>query len=261
MADANSIQRGARFKDIAGEVFGTLTVVACVGKNKDGRILWRCVCECGSEKVATGKDLRRGATSRCKQCKSRKHGMSNSVEYKTWMSMLHRCTNSNYEQWSLYGGRGIKVCERWQYFEAFFEDMGKRPSKYHSIDRINSDGNYEPSNCRWGTLRQQNRNKRTNVMLTYKGETLCIQDWAARIGISSGGIQRRIRSGWSIDKIIETPVLQREPMQSHAEITHNGETMSLRDWSTRLNINYYTLLGRMRLGWSTDRMLTETLHS
>ena len=131
--------------------------------------------------------------------KPQKHGMWKTPEFKVWLSMRARCLCKTHKQYAAYGGRGISVCERWMdAFENFYADMGPRPSCQYSIDRINNDGNYEPDNCRWATRKQQQRNTRTVRPLTHDGLTLCVSEWAERLGINNRTILTRLRRGWPI---------------------------------------------------------------
>lgn len=157
----------AKKKDITGDVFGGWTVLRFAGSRKvDGisRRFWECRCVCGATSEILSTSLFNGNTKSCGCLKIESqttHGRSQTPEYRTWAHMHQRCTNPKHKRFADWGGRGIKVCDRWQSFEAFLEDMGERPSAGHSIDRENNDGNYEPGNCRWATRSQQQSNKRS----------------------------------------------------------------------------------------------------
>jgi hypothetical protein len=129
---------------------------------------------------------------------------SRTPEYKVWCGMKQRCNYKGHTVYEFYGGRGIKVCERWENsFEAFLEDMGPRPSSKHSIERINGNGNYEPSNCGWSTDHEQNRNRRSNRNFTVDGETMCMTDWAQKLGINYKALWTRIDNDWTMEQVIE----------------------------------------------------------
>jgi len=118
---------------------------------------------------------------------------ADSPEYHVWYDMIRRCNNPRSPNYKYYGARGITVCDRWRNsFQAFIEDMGRRPTPKHQIDRRNNDGNYEPDNCRWTTPKEQTRNSRRTRFLTIDGETLCLTDWAKRIGISVVALLHRL---------------------------------------------------------------------
>lgn len=153
------------------------------------------------------------------------HGMHGSPEYKSWEGMKYRCNAPTCGAYERYGGRGIKVCQRWDdSFEAFYADMGPKPSPQHSIDRINNDGDYEPSNCRWASRRKQNNNTVLTIYLTYKGETKPITEWARITGFKVTTLRTRKRLGWPDRKIIETPLM--------------ANRFSYRDTKWRPNLNW-----------------------
>ena len=164
---ASDFQR--KKNDITGKVFGKLCVIAPIKESKKGRhISWTCVCSCGNSTIVNGSDLRSGHTQSCgclhqETVSKGKHGHAKkgtlSGTYVSWYSMKTRCTNKNAKNYLHYGARGINVCPEWSSFEKFLEDMGERP-KGTSIDRIDVNGNYEPSNCRWADQSTQAKNKR-----------------------------------------------------------------------------------------------------
>lgn len=126
--------------------------------------------------------------------------------YRVWLGMRQRCVNPHCAGYSNYGGRGIKVCARWDSFEAFLSDMGERPAELF-LDRIDNNGNYEPSNCRWATRTVQNRNSRHNRLITFRGVTLPISEWAERQGLRVHLVQDRIaRYGWSPEEALTLPL-------------------------------------------------------
>ena len=130
---------------------------------------------------------------------------NNVPEYRVWAAMKRRCYNPNVDGYKLYGERGIIVCDKWQTFEGFFADMGFRPSQKHSIERIDNDGNYEPDNCKWATVAEQVRNRRSNVNIEKDNVTLNQQEWCDKFGLSSSAIYQRIRRGKTPKEAIETP--------------------------------------------------------
>lgn len=137
---------------------------------------------------------------------------TNPAEYRSWSGMRTRCTNPKFVDWAIYGGRGIKVCERWNSFAMFFADMGQKPSPKHSLDRKDSDGNYEPTNCRWATPKEQANNwGHRNRKITYSGITLPLSEWALRIGLTRESLRDRLDSGWSVERALTTaPVRNRK---------------------------------------------------
>lgn len=134
--------------------------------------------------------------------------MTRKPEYRVWKSMKSRCYNRKNTQYKNYGGRGIIMCEQWRAsFHTFLTDMGPRPSPHHTIERRDNDGPYALNNCYWATMKEQSRNKRTNHLLTFQGEALCIRDWSLKTGLKYQTIIARLRYGWSVERILTTPPL------------------------------------------------------
>lgn len=169
-------------------------------------------CRCGNYFTTDIINVTIGDTTSCGciQIANRiTHGKSqNCPEYNIWDAMKQRCTNHNNKKYHIYGGAGIVICERWlNSFEDFFADMGTRPSEFHSIDRYpNKKGNYEPSNCRWATIKEQNWNLTTNKMITFNGETHCIGEWAELLKIPVNVLYHRFNRNWTIERALTQKV-------------------------------------------------------
>lgn len=212
--------RARNFVDLTGRVFGRLRVVS-FADSVGARVRWSCLCDpehggCGVVCVALGYLLKNGTTRSC-GCLRREvaaqrklvHGAArrgnSTPEFKTWQGMIQRCEQSSADSFPLYGGRGIRVCDEWRHdFAAFFTHVGPRPSPKHSIDRINSDGHYEPGNVRWATLLEQMRNKRNTNHVTAFGETLTVGEWAERTGVDAKKIADRLRLGMSPERALSS---------------------------------------------------------
>lgn len=196
-----------RFLNLEQHTYGRLKVISFAGDRK-----WNCVCECGVSRVVFASNLRRGTTQSCgclsveaKTTRATKHGGRHTPEYNIWILMRKRCENTNDARYSDYGGRGITVCERWKLFVNFIADMGPRPSRMHSIDRKNNNGNYGPDNCRWATHIEQANNSRVNRVIEHNGLSLTAAQWERETKIKSGTIRARLAAGWDIARALETP--------------------------------------------------------
>ncbi len=179
-----------------------------------GSLLWLCRCDCGVERIVAGNNLKSGNTKSC-GCLNRQlvadrsttHGGCGTLEYTSWAMAKRRCLNPNSGHFHYYGGRGIKFL--FDNFEEFLAHIGPKPGKEYSLDRIDNSGNYEYGNVRWATQKNQCRNKRNNRYLTYQNETLCVTDWAERLGLNRTTIRKRLRFGWSVERTLSTPVKAR----------------------------------------------------
>lgn len=125
-------------------------------------------------------------------------------EWTVWCSMKQRCSNPKAVQFANYGGRGIQVCQRWMKFDNFLADMGFRPSREHSLDRIDNSKGYSPDNCRWATHQEQQRNIRTNVRVTFQGLDLTVAEWSAKTGIPASALYQRFDEGWDAARALTT---------------------------------------------------------
>lgn len=194
--------------NLAGRQFGEWTVISRA-ENKSRLSRWLCRCACGNERVVYSANLKNGSSTSC-GCKFNReyHGDGHSPEYQIWSKMIDRCTNPKRPDFPRYGGRGITVSPEWRKsFQAFLDDMGRRPSPTHSLDRRDNNGPYCKENCRWATLSEQGRNKRSNRIIEFDGQRLCLVEWAERTGIPRGSIHHRIsRAGWSVKDALTTPI-------------------------------------------------------
>lgn len=188
--------------ELVGNKYGRLTVVSIASPSPSNRVRYLCLCDCGAQKIIHASNLRDGKTKSCgclnKEVLSsrvRVHGQTNTSEHAIWCGIRNRCNNESSPAFSSYGGRGIKICERWNSFQSFYADMGPRPSTLHSIERINNDGDYEPGNCRWATRSEQSRNRRSSQLYTFNGESKCLEDWAKEKRIKPATVYFRFHKG------------------------------------------------------------------
>ena len=190
--------------DMLDRVFGRLTVTAFSHKNGAGRIHWRCLCACGSVCTVSGTNLRIGATVSCgcaRKGAHSTHGLSGTLAYASWISMIHRCENPKRTKYECHGGRGITVCKRWHKFENFYADMGERAAGL-TLERKNNDKGYSKSNCVWASRKVQAQNRRNSVNLTYSGITKTMSAWAEDTGQIASTLGWRKQQGWSDREII-----------------------------------------------------------
>lgn len=206
MAKTHSKPIVHNFKDIEGQRFGRLRVKRFVYV-RQRRAYWLCVCECGTEIVIRGNSLCTGNTKTC-GCRRRegypRHGKRGSKAYKVWADMIQRCENPNNSAYKNYGSRGITVCKEWHDFVVFYADMGDPPTDL-TLERIDNDENYEPSNCCWATRFEQRRNSRQNRLLTFQGKTQCFAAWVEELKISRATVYSRLRRGWNFRRALITP--------------------------------------------------------
>lgn len=209
--------------NLTGMRFGRLLVLKRVENDKHGASQWLCKCDCGKEHIAQAKSLKNGAIKSCgclaierrrEACKisNSTHKLSKTRLYRVWAGMKQRCLDPKHRHYQAYGGKGIKVCADWLSFEPFHDwaiangyDANAKRGEC-TLDRIDNNGNYEPSNCKWATVKEQANNKRTNRYIEYNGETHTIAEWAQIIGISKNALWERLRRKWTIEQALTKPV-------------------------------------------------------
>ena len=208
---------GRRAIDLTNQRFGRLVVIGRADPACDAQrcARWHCRCDCGRETDVSSCNLRSGHTLSCGCLHSEivaqvhtTHGQCRSRLYEIWKSMIQRCNNPNQQAYADYGGRGIDVCDEWHRFENFMrwaQRTGYRDDL--TIDRIDVNGGYNPFNCRWSTMREQQRNRRNNVNITFHGVTRCLSNWAQTLGVNVQTLRERIfHLGWDVERALTTPV-------------------------------------------------------
>lgn len=257
-------------KNLVGIRFGNLTVIEYAGykTGKTGHVYhqWNCKCECGNTKIVTGTSL---TSSHCQSCgciphtpktlPQIKHNKSNTRLYNVWKSMKGRCYTKTDSAYHLYGGRGITVCDEWRNdYSTFYEwsiANGYKEvddSSKFTIDRIDVNGNYEPSNCRWVDMKTQCNNKRNNARYMYDGSLLTLRDISKRAGIDYKILKGRIDRG---ESLFDALYKDYELAQYHLE--HNGMRHTIPEWSQITGIKEITIRARLKRGWSVERTLSE----
>ena len=206
------------FIDLTGQKFNRLTVIKRVDKPihlKKNETYWLCLCECGNNTILTSTSLKAGKTKSCGCYHKEKqtiHGKNKHHLYRIWCAMIQRCYNANNKQYHFYGGRGITVCDDWKNnFQAFYDwsylngytDEKTLTGRHKlTIDRVDNDGNYEPSNCRWVTQKEQSNNTRKNHLIVINGETKTMQQWADLYNINKHTFYARYKKGLREESLI-----------------------------------------------------------
>jgi hypothetical protein len=189
--------------------------------------------------------------------KTENHGMSGRPEYAAYINMLHRCYNPKHPQFHDYGGRGIEVCERWRASAVnFLEDMGKRPTKLHTLDRIDNEIGYSSQNCRWATRQEQQRNRRVSVFVVHDAQRRCLAEWAEITGLPATVIGMRVRSGWTAKEALTVPV------RVGSKFEWQGRECTVMELAEIAGLSVSTMSNRLIThGWSVDRAMTEPVNA
>jgi hypothetical protein len=192
-----------------GLQFNNWTVLRRGKTDKRKRIYWKCRCICGTIREIEGTSLRTGTSKSCgcvsaaaTKIRETIHGMTGTPTHNIWKGMFRRCYSTNELSYKDYGRRGIKICKRWHQFKYFLADMGMRPSVHHSIDRINNDGDYKPSNCRWATREEQAKNRRSSIIIDTPEGPMSIHEAAKKCGLGWSGMYQRYLKGWPLAKLL-----------------------------------------------------------
>ncbi len=215
MNELKPTRGGKAFQDLSGMKFNSLTAIAYAG-NRGGATLWRCRCDCGGESLVKAFKLKSGSIKTCgcgrrsymtnENAEPETHRQSGTDVYNIWANMRRRCYDQSCDAYRYYGARGVAVCDEWRNsFSAFIADVGPRPSKDHSLDRIDVNGSYCPDNCRWATKRQQQRNKSDNRLIEFRGESKCLAEWAEIGGLPYGTLFDRLRRGMTMERAMTQP--------------------------------------------------------
>ena len=254
----------SNFNDLTGHVYGRLTVISPAYKDKHRHWKWNCKCECGKECIVAGCHLRRkrNPTRSC-GCLHldmiTKHGCAGTDLSNIYYGIIHRCHNPKSKDYPRYGGRGIEVCDEWRADIRSFVAWGKSSGyeKGLSIDRIDNDGSYSPENCHWISLAAQNRNKSSNKLITYNGETRILEEWGEHLEVDADMICHRLLHGWTVERAL-TESLCNKKMYT----TEDGRAHTIPQWESITGIPAATLRSRIKTrGWSLDRAVSEPIHN
>lgn len=254
-----------KYEDLTGKRFGRLVVLERKGTNKHGNSMWLCKCDCGNKKIITAGYLKKGSTQSCgcyqkeiNKTINKTHGMSNTRIYRIYTSMKNRCYNEkDKKHFEHYGKRGIKMCDEWLGENGFINFMEWSLSHGYTneltIDRIDVDGNYEPSNCRWADNKTQQNNTTNNHYLTINGVKKTITEWAEENGVNPFTAVSRINKwNWNPIKAVTTKALFNGKL-----IEYNGEKHSIAEWGRILKIDRKVLEYRLRT-WNDIKKAFET---
>lgn len=254
--------------DLVGQRFGKWTVLERDTNHPAKKSYWICICDCGTRKSVKGESLRRGLSTCCRcvyvkngiQRTQTKHGKAGTKEYRTWSNIKKRVYKTTDQDYPRYGGRGIKMCERWNDFRNFYADMGDAPSPSHSIDRIDNDGDYSPENCRWATPSQQTRNSTKARMVTFNGETKSVTDWAEEYGLPPKLLMKRLYRGDSFENAVAKPITnslkeRANNMKSNRRVFYNGEDLTVTQFAEKYKVSRFKIYHRLDRGWSVEEAL------
>lgn len=254
-----------KFVDISGQRFGRLIALSGKDRDKFRNALWTCKCDCGKEVKVILQSLKDGKTKSCGCLNQEKmgknnliHGKSKTRIYHIWRDMRERCYIPRKIGYHNYGGRGIVVCEQWKGSNDFLNFYNWAMANGYrddlTIDRIDVNGNYEPSNCRWASQKEQQNNKRNTIYITYKNETKPLVEWSQMFNMNYMTLLRRFRDKWSAERMFETPI-----KGSRRFLEYNGKRYKCSELAHQYGLRSETLLYRLSKGLKIEEALTKPL--
>lgn len=245
-----------KVNNLIGRKFGKLLVIERSGSDKNGQALWKCICECGTSKIISGHDLISKKGTKSCGCSRRyntglyKHGLSNTRLHSIWRSIQGRCYNPKNKSFHFYGGRGIKVCNEWLLdFMSFYNwSINNGYQENLTIDRIDSNKNYCPENCRWVDRTQQANNTRRNRLIEHNGEIKTLSEWSKILDFNYSTVQTRMKKGYSFEQAID----------KNFEKKKNFKSESNRDIANKCKeygVSYKLVSQRIKSGWDLEKAL------
>lgn len=250
-------------EEIRSKKYGKLTAVKAVGKNKSGKFLWLCKCDCGNECIVVQQQLRSGDTKSCgcyqkERMSTRKPYSHRERLYALWIGIRQRCNNPKNISYPNYGAKGINVCEEWENNYIAFRDWALKtgydetlPRGEQTIERINVFLGYSPENCTWKTISQQQRNKRNSKLYEYNGESHTLIDWSEITGVEYSLLRSRVLGyGIPIKEAIETPKKETE------KYNYNGKSLTMSEWAKELGVTPHALRARLKKGKPYSEIFT-----
>ena len=254
--------------NLVGKKFGRWLVVEECGRNKYKNVLWKCVCDCGNEKIISTPNLTRGKSKSCgcysKEMASKKfstHGLRHTQLYRVWAGIKDRTNPNNHNCKDNYRKLSVQMCEEWRNdFMAFYNwsiENGyveeKLPSGRNklTIDRIDTNGNYCPENCRWATNKEQMNNQTTNKLITYNGETKTLSQWCDTLGLQYSCTNNRLFNGWDIERAFT------ESSDRKNYYEYKGELLNINQIVERTGLTRTNVWNRITRGWTIERIMEQ----
>lgn len=207
MTENRKCNANGNFKDLSGLEINGIKVVSYAEIGKNNRSLWNCICHCGNEFVAVGSEIKRGRLKSCGCLLRRINGLYKSRLYRIHHMMMCRCYTESATNYEYYGGKGIKVCKEWHDFMNFYNwAINNGYSEKLTLDRKDGNKDYEPSNCRWATRKEQSNNISSNIIFEFNGRKMTMAEWSRELSINRNTLDKRIRNGWGIEKAFTEPI-------------------------------------------------------